>query len=475
MRHVERYRMVRLETVGPKTARKSVQDVLLLLRDVPGQDRLERTLHEFMGQRGHGIDAQETSPPGYSDREFAAIMAAARSDVVAIRDRISAGERLLALSREDPELLETTERERARRLETMARTGRAQVDYSGLLVGEYPAAGYAQAGQLFVVDRDLAPLMVYAAGLSGRNPETIKELPAEHRVLEEKAVVVTLTKRRRGKANSCTTVHWSVAPDPARRLRATGSFYLLLHRMMERSRAFSGTSSLWSIWAGNGRGAAANASTAGHIGPFDAELARKLGLGSWAAGHHLVDDEGGPLQMRLTRMKKTVEVRTAKQTGGHLPSLRLTKTAQTSFAHYLRGDPFVAEWAAEVLTEAITEAEESARDIVLWPAGAVAPVDDQVRRRAETGDLVTLASSCLDIDHHPEHGGRCRESSLTCLRCPNALVLERHLPMLLALAEALRADLDKRDAAQWAARHGVIWQIITHGILPRFSPGATLR
>ncbi|WP_338785165.1 hypothetical protein [Streptomyces sp. DG1A-41] len=352
----------------------------------------------------------------------------------------------------------------------MARTGRVRVDYRGLSVGEYPAACYRQARQLFVIDEDLAPLMIYAAGLTGRNPETLKELPAEHRLLEGRAVAVTVTKRRRGKANSRTTVHWSVDGDPTRQLRTSGSFYLLMHRMMARSRAFSGTTSVWSIWAGNGRGGVRHASTGGHTGPFDAELARKLHLGRWARRHGLVDDNGAPLQMMLTRIKKTVEARTAKQVGGHLPSARLTNTADTSFAYYLRGDPFVREWAADVLTEAITEAEGNARAVVARLGGAdVDAVPDRVRTQAAAGELDTLASACVDIEHGPD-GGRCEESFLTCFRCPNALVMERHLPALLALAEALREDLQQRDAEQWTARHEVIWQILTGDILPHFSP-----
>ncbi|MFE6625504.1 hypothetical protein [Streptomyces sp. NPDC057740] len=44
------------------------------------------------------------------------------------------------------------------------------------------------------------------------------------------------------------------------------------------------------------------------------------------------------------------------------------------------------------------------------------------------------------------------------------------MPALLALADALREDLQQRDAEQWAARHGTTWQILTCDILPRFSP-----
>ncbi|MFK0050372.1 hypothetical protein ACIQU4_40980 [Streptomyces sp. NPDC090741] len=363
-------------------------------------------------------------------------MAAARTDVVAIRDRLAAGEALLDRYLDSPDSLDGQERERRRTLVELARTGRPEVDYRGLGIGQYAAAATEQARQLLVVDTDLAPLMIYAAGLRGRNPETLKELPAAHRILEDRAVVVTLTKRRRGKANSRTTVHWSTDADPARRLRTVGGFYLLLHEMMARSRALSKTASLWSIWAGNGSGRTTNAATGGHVGPFDAELARKLHLGRWALRHGLLGDDGRPLNLRLTRMR------------------------------YLRKDPFVREWAAEILTEAITDAHDQTLAVVA-PSRREGSEADQLR--AGAGELDTLAASCLDIDHHPVHGGRCRESFLACLDCPNAMVLERHLPTLLALADMLRADLERRDAEQWVRRHGRTWQIITAGILPRFT------
>ncbi|MDX3233948.1 hypothetical protein [Streptomyces sp. ME19-01-6] len=468
VRHLERYLMSRRETCLETSARRSLQDLLRIVRVLPGQDRLDGAVVDYAGQPGHGVNAQQAVRPGYSDREFQAIMTAARSDVAAIRDRIAAGEDLLRRFLCTPDELSAAEREQGVRLEAMARTGRVQVDYRGLALGEYPSACYAQARQLFVVDQDLAPLLIYAAGLSGRNPETLKELPAAHRLLEERAVAVTLIKRRRGKTNSRTTVHWSV--DPERQLRTMGSFYLLLHRMMARSRAFSGTASVWSIWAGNGRGGIHHAATSGHTGPFDAELARKLNLGQWAERHGLGGDDGEPLQMMLTRMKKTAETRTAKQVGGHLPSARLTNTAETSFAHYLRADPFITEWAADVLTEAINDAERHAHQVVVRLGGADAEaISPRSLGQAEAGELDTLAASCLDIERSPD-GGRCRQSFLACFACPNALVLERHLPALLALADALREDLERRDVDRWAARHGATWTVLTRDILPRFSP-----
>jgi hypothetical protein len=78
---------------------------------------------------------------------------------------------------------------------------------------------------------------------------------------------------------------------------------------MARSRAFSGTASVRSSWADNGHGAVRNASTGGHTGPFDAELARKLHLGHWARRHGLAGDDGAPVALleRLVADRKRVQ------------------------------------------------------------------------------------------------------------------------------------------------------------------------
>jgi hypothetical protein len=112
VRHLQRYLMTRRQTCSEKSARKNLQDLLLLMRALPTQDRLDSQVADFVGQRGHGVDAQQAGQLGYSDREFQAIMAAARSDVVAIRDRIAAGEALLQQFMHRPGLLSVADRKR---------------------------------------------------------------------------------------------------------------------------------------------------------------------------------------------------------------------------------------------------------------------------------------------------------------------------------------------------------------------------
>jgi hypothetical protein len=54
------------------------------------------------------------------------------------------------------------------------------------------------AANLFLTAPDLCPLMVLLVALTGRNVETIKELPAQYQVLERRAVELRVVKRRRG-------------------------------------------------------------------------------------------------------------------------------------------------------------------------------------------------------------------------------------------------------------------------------------
>ena len=340
-----------------------------------------------------------------------------------IRDRIRAGERLVTLAAADPAQLSGEERDKAGWLAEMARTGIVPARYRG---GGWPhgnlpdyAARVSAAQQLFLTEQDLIPLLVLAVALTGRNPETVKELPAEHRVLEDRAVAVGITKRRRGKALSRQTVHWEIGPA-SRQLHTPGGLYLLVHELTRRSRAFSGTGSLWSVWTGR-------SGVNGHTAPFASSLTRSLDLSRWAAAQGLTADapdggEPGPLVLRLDRLKTAAEARRAKATGGHLPSTATTNTMDVSYLHYLRNDPVIQAWAEDIIDAALADAEDSARNFQLRVLGP--EIHDRFRAdpdaaarelgttaaklgQALAGTLDTLAASCLDIDHSPFSGGRC--------------------------------------------------------------------
>ncbi len=494
--HFEGFRARELARTTPPQASRELTALKSILRHVP-RTELDSAVVEYVSRARESPHPQQpdiSAVIGYSDREFMAIMAAARSDVAAIRARLRSSQQLLELFTSQPHTLSAAERERGAELSVMAATGVVPPPLrpSAVSGSVIDLAGWvAKAAELFLTTQDLLPLLVLGVGLSGRNGETIKELAPDHRVLDDRAVVVNILKRRRGKARTRETVHWEGSTKDSE-LRTPGGFFLLLHELASGSRAFSNSTRVWSIWTrDNFRGPkdfiGTRAAAHGHIDPFELRVSRWLEHRKWISRHGLTadDNSSGPVVLSMNRLKTTVEVRRTRAVGGHLRSASRTNTPDVSFLHYLRSDPRVRDWADEVLTEALHEAEHNAhafRGRIMGasesaaftsnPAGIAAELGvsiDQIQR-AVNGELDTLVSSCLDFEHSPfVRGGPCAVSFLTCLRCPNALVTERHLPHLFALLDWLQRELDGHSIDDWVGHHGVTWLIITRLILPKFT------
>ena len=241
-RHLDRYLFERRQTVCNKTAVKQLQSLGTVLRKIGPQHHVSDEIISWLDRR-RSKEVVSQPPSGYSDREFEAIMAAARSEVVAIRSRLRNGHRLITTFERDPESLRADELELAATLSDIAATGSVPVILRPRSNYQDLGARRQLAGHLFLDHHDLGPLLTLAVGLSGRNAETIKELSATHEVLEGKAVRMELVKRRRGHSNMFDTVHWEIG-TPSQQLKTQGGLYLLLEQMMRLSRSFSGTTSL---------------------------------------------------------------------------------------------------------------------------------------------------------------------------------------------------------------------------------------
>jgi len=507
--HLQSFHDQRART-APLTALRDVAEARMLLTgpalrtQVPAEvvDYLQRRLPAprpapDAGVPQSGSGARLTT--GYSDGELARLLAALRSDAAAIRDRIRAGEDLLRRYQADPLALEDGDRVLGGMLEQMATTGQVPAP-SGTRPGLVTPERQQLAGQLFLTLRDLPPLMLLAAALTERNGETIKELPVRHRLLEDRAVELVIVKRRRGARRWFETVTWEIGP-PGRELHTPGGFYLLMLELAARSRHRCGSPLLWCVWR-NGHAAKTGAAD-DHVAPFEASLRGTPILPTaWAANRPrplLADPPPGPagteslapavpLQVSFNRIKTSMEVRRTKRMGGHLPSAAKSNTMPVLFRNYLSGDPVIISWAEEVLGEALTDAEQAARQaheraaqlagggprVVHGPAGPAtleqAGFDPATARRAAAGDLDTGWAACTGHDRNPLTGQECQVSFLDCFHCGNCLITREHLPRLLGLIDAL--DQRRREIAEdaWWRRYGAAWAAIRHDILARFTP-----
>jgi hypothetical protein len=436
---------------------------------------------------------------GYSDGELARLLAALRSDAAAIRDRIRGGEDLLRRYQADRLALDENDRVLGGMLEQTAATGRVPAP-PGTRPGLVTPERQRLAGQLFLTLRDLPPLMLLAAALTERNGETIKELPARHRLLEDRAVELVIVKRRRGPRRWFETVTWEIGP-PGRELHTPGGFYLLMLELTARSRQRCGSPLLWCVWR-NGHVARAGAAD-DYLAPFGASLRGTPILPTaWAANRPrplLADLPPGPagtgspatavpLQVSFNRIKTSMEVRRTKRLGGHLPSAAKSNTMPVLFRHYLSGDPVIIAWAEEILGEALVDAEQAARRaheravqlagggprVVPGPAGPAelekAGLDPGTARQAADGGLDTGWTACTGHDRHPLTGRECQVSFLDCFHCGNCLVTRDHLPRLLGLLDALDQRRRELPENEWWRRYGPAWAAIRHDILTRFTP-----
>jgi hypothetical protein len=242
-----------------------------------------------------------------------------------------------------------------------------------------------------------------------------------------------------------------------------------------------------------------------HHNPFGRLLNQHVQAPRWITRHGLTGDpppaptqaqehdaapepDLPPLRLDFNRLKTSIDVRRAKQTGGHLPSAARTNTIPVLFRNYLRGDPTTIEWAQQIVTDAFSDVEQAAwaaHHRALAEAGGrlhVIPGDLTVDSLADigldpatttdtiAGRLDTAWSACTNHDEHPATGRPCRASFLDCFHCGNCLITREHLPRLLGLIDALSARRQHLSDQDWWSHYGPTWAAIRLDVLAKFSP-----
>lgn len=471
-------REMRLLLTRPAIRGQVPADVLdYLQRRMPARPALAGAAEEPARTR------PKTPASGFSDGELARLLAALRSDAAGIRDRIRSGEDLLRRHQAGDPALTADGRTTAGLLEEIAATGHVP-DLPGDRPGQFSSGRRNLAGQLFVTLADLAPLLMLAAALTERNAETVKELPARHRILEGKAVELVIVKRRRGPRHWTETVTWEIGP-PGRELHYPGGFYLLMLELTARSRQRCGSPLLWCVW--HDAVTRADPGGDGHRAQFGKSLqCARVTPARWAAGRPrplLADPPPAPgsdpapampLRVSFNRIRTSMEVRRTRRMGGHLPSAARSNTMPVLFRNYLSGDPVIKSWAEEVLGEALADAEQAARRAHERAARAAGGGPVILAEPGTAGhyrsELDTGWAGCADPGRHPATGRPCKITFLDCFHCGNCLVTRDHLPRLLSLLDALAQRRRELAEDDWWGRYGPAWIAIREDILARFTP-----
>lgn len=122
----------------------------------------------------------------------------------------------------------------------------------------------------------------------------------------------------------------------------------------------------------------------------------------------------------------------------------------------------------------VTAAAEVALRCDIPAAAAALGVAESEVRLALDGGSDTWLASCTGFERSPfgRPGVPCPEPFWGCLECPNAVILERKLPAILAALDAMVAERPAMGPEAWRAQYGRPFLRIVNDILPLFGAAA---
>ncbi len=427
----------------------------------------------------HGQEAGELRV--LTAAEFDRVRSAARRHALLARRRITDSWALLERWRREPATLPDADRRLGEVLDFLARSGdvrrwpNAYILSPGWAPVRMRHSTIAAAGgvrkvtaALFPTKADLVALAVLFVCEAGFNRSVIETLPAGHRrpdgtIGDVEIRTVATDKPRRGARRHSTHnfVDTNLAVEGVD-LVGLSAYRLALditagaHRVLEDLGHPSDR--LLVHWSGQRNEHGLRLQAELPLAESEIEWAEALGLRTDP------DANGEIMVLRAT----LPELRRTFQVLGRRPA---QNTLRTHVRSYLARSTVGREEARETIAAGLTDALAATRAVtlakVLSPADVEAARSDPDRVAARFGVSVatlhkvlsrradTVLAGCTDFHHSPHApaGEACPASFLACLVCPNALATPAHLPVQVAVQDALSEIASAVDEDTWAARY----------------------
>ncbi|MGN7755559.1 hypothetical protein [Sinorhizobium sp. 22678] len=196
----------------------------------------------------------------------------------------------------------------------------------------------------------------------------------------------------------------------------------------------------------------------------------------WTAGHGIVDDDGEPLRLILSRLRKTHKALWYLKTEGHMTRFAIGHTPEIAARHYA-DIPSLRPLHEATIAEAFSEVVAAAGPIVLVPAQEdpwrqcdATPEARENRDGILSGEQDVWLAACSGFDRSPfgDPGEPCPQPFWGCLECRNAVITARKLPAIIAFLRFIEEQRAGLSAADWAMKFGRAHARIAGQVLPAF-------
>lgn len=313
-------------------------------------------------------------------------------------------------------------------------------------------------GRHYLTSPDLVPFLVLLSIETGLEIECLKALKFDC-LRNPKAGTIEihyLKRRARGAEFKHIRVRDAGPTTPGGVIRSVLA-------VTERARRFHPSDSLWVFW----RDGALR----------DAILQPRETIDAWTARHAIRDDDGAPLYLTLSRLRKTHKALWYLKTQGEIARFAVGHTPEVAVRHYA-DIPSLRPVHEAAVASAFQEAHDSALKIRLVTPRQETALRRKRRDAAALDDVQDVwLAGCSGFTKSPfaPAGAPCPHAAWACLECPNAIITAAKLPALIAFLEFIESERAGLPQAAWRAKFGQAHARITQQILPQFPNAVVAR
>lgn len=404
----------------------------------------------------HGAAGHSKPRDAYSSRITEALRAAARAQISEARQRIALGDDIPP---------PPSEVDACGRLRTHHTAVIAEIIRSGQIETRHPAfkrfanlAAYRQADYrieaphrgFYLTAIDLAAFLTLLSLETGMEKECLIHLQADCLRNPTKGYVEIGYYKRRARGSE-----WKRLRVRDGSSATPGGLIRIAIALTERARQHIRSDRLWVLWTIDG------------LRPASEE--GRQGITAFIDRYQLVDDDGAPLRLRLSGLRKTHKAEWYRRTNGQLEQFAVGHSIGVAARHYA-DIPALRHVHEQTLAAAFHDALDAALKPRILTGVREAPGGQQQDLPAGTTEQDVWLARCGGFYKSPfaDTGKPCPTPFWGCLECENAVITERKLPALIAFQSFMTDQRSVLNAEDWSVKFSRPWHRVTNQILPAF-------